>query len=104
MVFCIKELLLNHKCLDDSPASLSSFRQIRKKLEPDLSPSGGGFLRQTLHVVVRSATKHTRYGVKAAAKPAAAGLFPAPPPCYASGYCHIGKKSDLAESGFRQLR
>jgi len=58
--------------------------------------SGGAFLRRKLDVVAYSAAGYTRYGVTTDDRPDCAGLFPAPPPCYASGYCRIRKKSDHA--------
>lgn len=57
----------------------------------------GGFLRRILHVVDIPADLTTTYSVMAYTRAACAGLFPAPPPCYASGYCRIGKKSDHAD-------
>lgn len=59
----------------------------------------GGFLRSLLHVVALPSALTTAYSVPARAVSAGAGLFPAPPPWYASGYCHIGKKSDHADKG-----
>lgn len=45
-------------------------------------------------MVALPAALTTAYSVPARTVTAGAGLFPAPPPWYASGYCRIGKKSD----------
>lgn len=65
---------------------------------------GGGFLRVALHIVAYPAAMSTICSVVANPAIGGGGLCPAPPPCYASGYCRKVKKSDHAGIGIMLLQ